>query len=237
MTTTDAAAARRTERLATGAQLYTLNRAGLLAEAMGLKPGGGPLIAHPVTASRARLVLTAAQERGDWPGSPLRLPLSHGETVAVLRYNQSRERQQAPDPTATAATPPAATPSREPPPASPPPPVDVPAVEPDEPVIEAEAPKNEGARGIGTAEGVRSHGATAPTLADLGEQPARPSLRPLADVIETWLRNVGRGDTLPGLRAEIADRERSRGETLTADERARIEELWRELQPPDGGGA
>ena len=96
---------------------------------------------------------------------------------------------------------------------------DVPAVVPGVPVIEVAAVVEREA---------------AVRVADLGEQRARPRL-PLFDVLAMWVENVGRSDTLPGLRAEIADRERSRGETLTDDERVRLEDLWRLLQS-DGGG-
>lgn len=95
MTHDDRAEARRSERPATGAQLYALNKAGLLAEAMGVTPGAVATRSAwlVVSAARARLVLTAAQARGDWEGSPLRVPLTSHEAVRVQRYNRERQRR------------------------------------------------------------------------------------------------------------------------------------------------
>ena len=87
--------ARRAERPASGAQLYTLNRAGLLPEAIGLTLGGVATRSAwlEVSAARARLVLTAAQIRGDWEGSPIRLPLTSREIQRITRYNLERQRR------------------------------------------------------------------------------------------------------------------------------------------------
>ena len=91
----DLVEARRAERPASGAQLFVLNRAGLLPEAMGLTPE--EVVTHAawlvVSAARARLVLTAAQLRGDWQGSPLRMPLTSREAMHVQRYNRERQRR------------------------------------------------------------------------------------------------------------------------------------------------
>ena len=91
----DLVEARRAERPASGAQLFTLNQAGLLPEAMGLTPGEEATRAAwlVVSAARARLVLTAAQVRGDWQGSPLRVPLTSREATHIQRYNRERQRR------------------------------------------------------------------------------------------------------------------------------------------------